>query len=132
MLQRKPTARITLEGIARHPWLALPEAPPPRPPTPAPASPESPTTCAGPSKKLRGFDKLALGMHSLRVGGGGGTTPRGGGGGTTPRGGIFAPSSSFKTEAAGDGGASGAVSPRFGAVKWPRWLALGQSDAKPE
>ena len=50
---------------------------------------------------------------------------------TSPRSGIFGASGSFK-EGGGDAAAAGAVSPRFAAVKWPRWLALSQSDAKPE
>jgi hypothetical protein len=121
MLQRRPAARITLEGISRHAWLAGPEsnaaalaaaaaaapasaaARGPSVPTMAPESPR----LDQPSKKLRGLDKLAAGMSSLRMGGSFRSST----------------SSDAASPTASPRGADGSTpSPR--SVKWPRWLAL--------
>ena len=118
MLQRKPAARITLEGIGRHPWLQGPHAP-----APAPPPPPSPPPAEQPAKKARALDKLAAGLSSLRMSQSsndsgdeapvqpGCVSPRGGG--------LFKPPSMRR------GDAAGAASPRQ-APKWPRWLALNQ------
>jgi hypothetical protein len=61
MLQRKPAARITLEGIGRHPWLQGEHAPDPVPP------PRSPPAAEQPAKKPRALEKLTAGLGSLRM-----------------------------------------------------------------
>ena len=113
MLQRKPAARITLEGIGRHPWLQGPAAAAPAPPPPLPPPAEQP-------KKPRALDKLAAGLGSMRVSQSSdeddGAQP---GCASTPRS-LFKPPS-FRRE--------GAAAPRQ-APKWPRWMALNQGGDK--
>ena len=115
MLQRKPAARITLEGIGRHPWLQGPvaAAPAPPPPLPPPAV-----------NKPRALDKLVAGLGSMRVSQSSDEDESGAqpGCAPTPRG-LFKPPS-FRRDAAG-----GAASPRQ-APKWPRWMALHQGGDK--
>ena len=112
MLQRKPAARITLEGIGAHPWLQghHAAAPAPAPPPPLPAAQP---------KKPRALDKLTAGLGSMRVSQSSdddeGVQP---GCAATPRG-LFKPPS-FRHD-----GAGGAASPRQ-PPKWPRWMALNQ------
>jgi len=122
MLQRKPAARITLEGIGRHPWLQGPHAPDPVPP------PRSPAPAEQPAKKPRGLEKLTAGLGSMRVSQGSagvagvddedGVQPCC----LTPRGGAAKPPLHRRDTAAGGDAARQAP-------KWPRWMALNQGTA---
>ena len=116
MLQRKPAARITLEGIGRHPWLQGPHAA-----APAPPPPPSPTPAEQPAKKPRALDKLAAGLSSLRLSQSSEAGEEAGAqqGCVSPRG-LFKPPSFRRDDAA-----AAAASPRQ-APKWPRWMALNQ------